>query len=119
MDGNLIVIKGQWASKKNSKRIAGGKIIASANWMQYHDFAKWQLSGQELPMVGKCKEVKLTFFPKDKRRRDLTNGAEGIMDILVEFGVFDDDSMDYVPKVVLEFGGIDKINPRVHIDIVP
>lgn len=59
--------------------------------------------------------VTLVFFTKDKIRRDLTNMAEGVMDVLVDAKVITDDSWKYVDGVQLCHGGIDKLNPRVEV----
>jgi hypothetical protein len=39
------------------------------------------------------------------------------MDLLVDGGVLEDDSWFVVPNLALEFGGVDKLNPRVEVEI--
>lgn len=39
-------------------------------------------------------------------------------DALVELGKLEDDNKDFIPLVVYRFGGIDKDNPRVDIEVL-
>lgn len=71
----------------------------------------------KVPYFAKPKLITLTFFPKTKRSSDLSNKMESVMDCLVENGVLLDDNWYEVPHVELIFGGVDKINPRVEIEI--
>lgn len=49
----------------------------------------------------------------DKRKADLSNKVESIMDLLVDNGIIEDDSWQYVPRLFMEFIEVDKKNPRV------
>lgn len=62
--------------------------------------------------------ITLTFFPKTKRSSDLSNKCESVMDCLVDNGVLLDDNWNIVKKILLVFGGVDKTNPRVEIEII-
>lgn len=39
------------------------------------------------------------------------------MDLLVDAGIIEDDNYTIIPKVILEIGTPDKLNPRVEITI--
>ena len=67
--------------------------------------------------VNKINSVTLAFYAESKRRKDLTNCAEGVMDLLVKAGILQDDNWFVVPKIVLVFGGVDRKESRVEIQI--
>ena len=54
----------------------------------------------------------------DKRKTDLTNKAESVMDLLVDCGVIEDDSWQFVPKLYLSCLGTDKEKPGATIWIL-
>ena len=67
--------------------------------------------------------VKTTYYIyyPNKRKFDLDNvgsvTAKFFQDALVEFDKLPDDNYDYVKEVMFKFGGIDKDNPRVEVEI--
>lgn len=109
-----ITIQGSIPSKKNSRNIfvRGGRIvnIPQTNYKTWSEDAYKQLSG--VKEIKNIQEVHLEFYPKDRRKFDLTNKAESIMDVLVDCGIIEDDNYSVIPKVVLVFGEVDKENPR-------
>jgi len=106
-------------SKKNSKQIiyVQGRplIISSKGYQKWHRSAQNQLYG--VKSLLELSSITLTFYPSTRRKSDLTNKAESVMDLLVDTGVIPDDNWFVCPKVVLQFGGIDKVKPRVEIII--
>ena len=62
--------------------------------------------------------VKMTIYNETARRRDLDNQATSILDALTKSGAIVDDCAKYVRKLVIEYGGIDRLNPRAEITIV-
>lgn len=72
-------------------------------------------SGVARQIEGNIELVELTFYPSTKRRGDLDNKAASILDLLVDCKIITDDSWFIVPKLVLKFGGIDRLNPRAEI----
>lgn len=54
------------------------------------------------------------YFP-DKRSRDCENYCKAVSDFLVAQQIIEDDDCFHVPKMIIEFGGIDKQNPRVEV----
>lgn len=60
-----------------------------------------------------------TLYPRTRQRCDVANVCSIVdkffSDALVEFGILPDDNYDHLPKVVYQFGSIDKTNPRVDV----
>lgn len=122
------IIHGRIPSKKNSKRIVRfgdrSAIISSEDYMAWHTVAMYELKSQLKGMANRIREsgphqIDITIYSENKRRGDLTNKAESIMDLLVDISVIEDDNWFVVPKVTLHFGGVDKKNPRAEIEINP
>lgn len=61
--------------------------------------------------------IKITVYFPDKRKSDLTNKVESIMDLLVDCWIIADDNHIVVHTLFLYSGWIDKDNPRTNIDI--
>jgi Holliday junction resolvase RusA-like endonuclease len=61
--------------------------------------------------------VAITFFAESRRRFDLSNAAESEMDLLVDAGILQDDSVQIVPSVTLTFGGVEPKEPRAEVSI--
>jgi len=117
-----ITVMGRIPSKKNSKRIItrGGKpsIISSESYEAWQSNALWDVHKQWTDAVlTTVNEVEITFFWPDKRRCDLSNKAESIMDLLVDAKINADDNWGVVPRLVLISGGVDKVSPRADIVI--
>lgn len=114
------VITGDTPSKKNSKIIScRGRfpiVLSSKNYTQWHGQASKQLQGAT-KWSGEVSSITLTIFPRTKRKSDLTNKAESLMDLLVDCNIIEDDNWFICPKVEIEFGGVDKVNPRAEIII--
>jgi Holliday junction resolvase RusA-like endonuclease len=49
------------------------------------------------------------------RRHDLDNAASSVMDALTAAQIIEDDNVNFVDCLQLQYGGHDKINPRVEI----
>lgn len=68
-------------------------------------------------------KLKYTYYPKDKRKRDISNICSIVdkyfCDALVDLGVIPDDNFEHVKEVTYKFGEIDKNNPRVEVVIEP
>jgi hypothetical protein len=115
-----LTIRGNTPSKKNKMQIiyVRGRplVIPSRLHKDWHAQAIPQLYGIK-PARGQIGAVELIFYPSSKRKNDLTNKAESIMDLLVDAGIIEDDNWWIVPKVTLTLGGIDKLHPRAEIKI--
>jgi Holliday junction resolvase RusA-like endonuclease len=114
-----LTITGDIPSKKNSHRIffhAGRRIVSpSQKFRDWNKQALSQLTG--IKPVDRVTSIELTFYPSTKRKFDLTNKAESIMDLLVDAGIIEDDNYTVIPQIKLQFGNIDKSNPRAEITI--
>ena len=115
-----LTIKGRIPSKKNSRLIFSqrGRVIniPSNKYREWHKNATASLSGTFKPL-NKASLVRLSFYMPDKRRTDLTNKAESILDFLVDNNILADDSWQVVSNICLECKGIDRENPRCEVTI--
>ena len=118
-----LTLKGSVPSKKNSKRrIQRGRNVfmvpseAHEAWhgTAIHEAIK-QWAGK--PTLTETRQVVLNFYGADRRKADLSNKAESVMDLLVDAGILLDDNWFVVPCLVLLFACVDKDDPRVVIDL--
>jgi len=117
-----IIIEGQVVAKKNSQRVVRmGKryaIRASAAYDKYAKQACIQLLGTEKWNGSYPVIVEMFFYRQTKRAFDLDNMQGSILDILVNAGILEDDSMRHViPKIKYNGWRIDKEFPRTEITI--
>jgi len=121
-------IPGNTPSKKNSKRVfrnyySGKMVLAPSqiheDWynVAYYDLKKQMNKGKNSALFGKRANVDITFHFADARKRDLSNAAESVMDLLVDIGLLKDDNVFEVPRLLLTYGGKVKENPRATVDI--
>lgn len=121
---------GQVTGKKNSKTIAFNRRTGKP-FVRMNDKAKMQ----ELEMVLAFKEdfrsqgfkydafknttveVRVEIWNKDNRKHDLDNQVSTVLDALVKAKVIFDDSQNTVIKLVVEYKGVDKYDPRAEITI--
>ncbi len=95
-------------------------LLPSSKYKEWHVDASNQITQQKIqPVKGCIESVTLTFYAPDKRKFDLTNKAESIMDLLVDNGIIEDDNYSVIPNLQLKFGGVEKENPRVEISLSP
>ena len=110
-------LNGRIPSKKISRNVCrkGNRTfnIPSEQYRNWHRMASEQLIGGE-KIIGSC-EVQITFHMPDKRRADLTNKAESIMDLLVDLEIIQDDSWQHIPRLILSCDGVNKENPGADI----
>ena len=116
------VLRGTPPSKKNSKIIScvgtRPRLFPSKTYVAWHKEALVQLKDQKVK-PEKHKEIRtitLTFFSKDKRKYDLTNKAESVMDLLVDYGFIEDDNFAVLSCIQLVYGGMSKTAPRVEVE---
>lgn len=73
------------------------------------------------PVFTGSVEVTYRMFPSSKRKMDIMNvcsiHSKFFLDALVEAGKIPDDTYEHVTREVVEFGVVDKSNPRVEITI--
>lgn len=114
---------GRIPSKKNSKQIffnkkAGRRFVASSGeysaWEKEHVEQCKKYAGM---FKGKSVRVEINFVTGDRRAWDLTNKAEGILDVLVRSGIIDDDNVMVVRQVNLSFQAYDPGKFVAFVDI--
>jgi len=75
---------------------------------------------KDIPVLS-CVKIKYTLYPGTKRRTDTSNVLsihdKFFADALVENGKLEDDNYLFVTGSEYLFGGVDKKNPRVEIEI--
>lgn len=119
----LIVIPGDVPSKKNSKQIVYVRgrplIISSKRFKEWHNTANKfvKASYSDLDTKKAVSLVSMVIYPSTRRKSDLSNKFESVADLLVDTGILEDDNWFVIPKVVMMFGGVDKSNPRVEVEI--
>ena len=118
-----IIFLGRIPSKKNSRTIVcRGKYpisLPSQKYKDWHEEQSWALKSQmkgfgvNFP-IKKC-SVSITIYAPDKRRADLSNKCESLMDLLVDNEILEDDNWFVCNRLTLIFGGVDKENPRAEV----
>lgn len=109
-------------TKKNSQRIVTVKgrpiIIPSKQYKTYERacFPFLKFDG-EPPLCGGPVNVKTVFYMPTRRRVDLVNLQEAVLDILVKYGVLADDNCSVVASMDGSRVTYDKENPRTEIEI--
>jgi Holliday junction resolvase RusA-like endonuclease len=118
-----LTIKGNVPSQKNRKIISvnrgtGRPFLRSApavkDWQERalselsHQFKGFSVSGYPI-------SVTCIFFFDNLRRHDLDNAASSVMDALSAAKIIEDDNVNFVDCLQLQYGGHDKLNPRVEI----
>lgn len=98
--------------KRGYKRFS----IPSEAHERWHNQALPQILGKRR-ITSKIESIEIVFFPKTRRAFDLTNYAESVMDLLVDAGIIEDDKYTIVPRITLQVGEVDKLNPRVEVTI--
>ena len=118
-----LTIAGNTPSQKNGKEIAinrktGQRFVRSNDRVKaWQEHAIQSLSSQfnGYQLTDYPVNITLVFYFDNLRRHDLDNACAGVMDALVKAGVLVDDSVKYVECLTLQYGGLDKEQPRVEI----
>lgn len=87
----------------------------------YKEFMESQIKAIKKPLTRCC--IIYEVFKGDRRDFDVGNivaiQQKFFEDALVELGRIEDDSYKFIPICIPVYGGIDKDNPRVEIEIIP
>lgn len=112
----MLVIRGRIPSKKNGtvSFVIKGRLFHAPN-NKYRAWNKQAIEQLRHQKYTFGKEITLKIYAPDARKSDLTNKAESVMDTLVDCGFLEDDNWYVVSKLTLEFGGVDKENPRAEV----
>ncbi len=84
----------------------------SKAYVQWERDSAWFLPDQ---YIDKVKKVVLTIYAPNRRRGDLSNKWESVLDLMVKKGLINDDSWWDVPHCEFIFGGVDRKNPRAEV----
>lgn len=131
MDELELIYNGVVTSKKNSKQIIFNRrsgrpmLISNRRAKKQENIMALEFFAQAHEQGWKCNEdretstfaISIQIWNKDHRRRDLDNQATAILDALVCGGVIPDDGVDFVPRLNVEYKGIDRENPRAIVKI--
>ena len=87
---------------------------------KYHEIITSQIK-PEMKLIFKKPNIKYTIFLRDRRKADIMNYVSIVdkftCDSLVKNFVLFDDDYSVLSNFKIEFGGIDKINPRIEMTI--
>lgn len=110
-------------TKKNNQKIIRNKktgapiIVQNDRYKQYEKDSGWFIRNPKQEPIDYPVNVKCLFYRENEIRCDLTNLLEAIDDILVKYGVLDDDQF----KIIAGHDGsrvyVDRDNPRTEIEI--
>lgn len=109
-------------TKKNSQQIIINKatgrpmIIPSKQYREYEKECGWFIQGKG-EKINEPVTVKCLFYMPTKRRVDLTNLLNAILDILVKYEVIADDNSNIVYSTDGSRVLYDKENPRCEVTI--
>lgn len=115
-------ICGNPKTKKNSSQIIMNQrtgrpmVIPSKAYKQYEKDCGMQLKGMGLK-INYPVNLKAVYYRKDRRKVDLSNLHEALQDILVKYGVLEDDNYTIVASHDGSCVQIDKENPRTEVEI--
>ena len=116
------VIRMNPKTKKNTQKIIRNKrtgaymIVQSDAYKQYEKFAGLYLPRLAQP-ISKPVNVKCIFYRDSERRCDLTNLLEAIDDILVHYGILEDDNFHIIHSHDGSRVFVDRNKPRTEIVI--
>lgn len=119
-----IVIELPPVTKKNSQQILVNKItgrpfvMPSKKYKEYEEMAGWFIKCKNMN-INKPVNIKCLFYMPNKRRVDLANLISGAMDLLVHYGVIEDDNSNIVVSNDGSRVYVDKEKPRTEIFIEP
>lgn len=119
-----IVIPTSPRPKKNSQEIVFNKktgkrmVIQSKKYLEFEKECKKYIPVMEEP-INFSINLSCKFYVNDARKRDIVNFVEAVQDILVKYGVLEDDNYNIVASVDNCTMEIDRENPRVEILITP
>lgn len=108
-------------TKKNSQQIIYNKstgkamIIPSKVYKQYEKDVKWFMPKVET--ITEPVNIKAVFYMPTRRRVDLVNLQEALLDVLVKYEVLEDDNCKIVYSMDGSYVSYDKENPRTEVEI--
>lgn len=115
------IIEGQVPAQKNSKRISYNRATGKPFIRTEERVKVWQeiarLSLLRVKPIHGTVDIEMSFYNKDKRKRDIDNMVTSVLDALKNRQIIDDDNCFVVRKVTGEFMGVDPTKPCVEVSI--
>lgn len=102
--GNIVMIKGRPI------------MLPSKPYLEYEKKCKQYIPTLEKPIDYPI-NLKCTYYMETRRRTDLNNLLQATCDILVKYGILQDDNYNIVASFDGTRAYYDKENPRVEIEI--
>jgi hypothetical protein len=103
----------------NGFRNAHFRTLASAKKI-YTENLLWK--HKNLPKFSKPVSLRYRYYHHNRGKVDISNPCSIIdkfaCDFLVKAGVLPEDNYNHVVRVVYEFGGVDKDNPRCELTVI-
>lgn len=101
-----ISLDGNVPSKKNRNRFnrKTGRVFKDKKFRDWHVQAmeQWAAAASTAPIFNHVKSVTIDCTFESRRRKDLTNVAESVMDLLVDCEILEDDNFFVAPRIILE-----------------
>lgn len=108
-------------TKKNHQQIIYNKalgrpmVVPSPQYKQYEKDAKWFMPKVET--ITEPVNIKAVFYMPTRRRVDLVNLQEALLDVLVKYEVLEDDNSKIVYSMDGSYVDYDKEFPRTEVEI--
>lgn|SRR3990167_9915543 len=96
-------------------RHVGSRVLISKEGREYRKRVTRAIGPGDAPFLTGRLSVRSTCHAPDLRRRDLDNTQKALLDSLCYAGVYADDSQ--IDKLVVERGEVDRVDPRVVVEI--
>jgi len=118
-----LTISGNVPSQKNRKIISVNRATGKPFLRSADSVKTWQQSAL-LQLKQQFRGFQVTEYPininivvyyDNQRRHDLDNALGTVMDALTAAEITEDDDTKHVECIVIQFGGHDKLNPRVEV----
>lgn len=108
-------------SKKNHQQIIYNRhtgkrmVIPSKQYLQYEKDVIWFMPKVET--ITEPVNIKCVFYMPTKRRVDLVNLEEAILDVLTKYRIIQDDNCNIVYSMDGSYVAYDRDNPRTEVEI--
>lgn len=110
-------------SKKNSQEIVFNRktghrmVIQNKRYTEFEKECKKHIPVLREPPINYPINLQCKFYVCDARKRDIANYLEAIQDILVKYGILEDDNYNIVSSLNGCSMAIDRDKPRIEIII--
>lgn len=104
-------------TKKNHGQIVNGRLIPSKQYLQYEKDCAYSLRDYKDININSPINVMAHYYMPTKRRVDITNLHNALHDVLVKYGIVEDDNCTIIAGTDGSRVFHDKENPRTEIFI--